>query len=299
MALQTRQVEAFRAVMLTGSMTAAAEMLRITQPAVSRLIRDFEADLELKLFDRRGPQIVPTADATALFGEVERSFVGLSRIAEAAKAIKGNQVGSLRIGAMPVLMGGALPRFVASFLQPRPNIRISLTGLSSPQAAEAVMAGQIDLGFADAPLEAPALDVTLFSTPAVVIMPSGHRLARAKHVRAADLAGERMVSAADGTLFRFRVDAALAEIRYAVAAEASLALTICQLVAGGLGLSIISPYAAEEFRDRGLAVVPFVPFIETGFVALRSRQRSASALASTFLDEFAATAKRWQHDVAA
>jgi DNA-binding transcriptional LysR family regulator len=299
MPLQTRQVEAFRAVMLTGSMTAAAEMLCITQPAVSRLIRDFETELGLMLFDRRGPQIVATADAITLFDEVERSFVGLARIAELAKAIKGNLAGSLRIAAMPVLMGSALPRFVASFLKPRPNIRISLIGHNSLQVVEAVMAGQVELGFADAPLEAPALDVTLFSTSAVVVLPAGHRLAQARRICAADLEGERMVSPSDGTLFRFRVDAALADVRYDIAAEASLSLTICQLVAGGLGVSIVSPYAAEEFRDRGLAIVPFVPFLETGFVALRSRQRPLAALGSTFLDEFAATAQRWQYNISA
>ena len=70
MAIQSRQVEAFRAVMLTGSMTAAAEMLGITQPAISRLIRDFEVQLALRLFERKGYQSVPTPDAITLFEEV-------------------------------------------------------------------------------------------------------------------------------------------------------------------------------------------------------------------------------------
>src|SRR5689334_5360595 len=76
-----RQVEAFRAVMLTGSATAGAAFMGVTQPAVSKLLRDFQHHLKLKLFERRGTGIAPTAEAVTLFGEVERSFIGIERIA--------------------------------------------------------------------------------------------------------------------------------------------------------------------------------------------------------------------------
>ena len=78
--INSRQVEAFRAMMLTGSVTEAAKLMAVTQPAVSRLLRDFQALLKMELFERRGSGLVPTAAATALYMEVERSFVGLERI---------------------------------------------------------------------------------------------------------------------------------------------------------------------------------------------------------------------------
>src|SRR5580658_7912125 len=81
--LTHRQVEAFRAVMLTGRVTAAAEMLRITQPAVTRLIRDLQTATHLRLFQRQGSRLLPTGEASALYLEVERSFVGLDRIRRA------------------------------------------------------------------------------------------------------------------------------------------------------------------------------------------------------------------------
>ena len=80
MEISSRQIEAFRAVMLTGSITSASEALFVTQPAVSRLIRSLEESTGLTLFERRGNHVVPTAEATALLEEVERSFVGLARI---------------------------------------------------------------------------------------------------------------------------------------------------------------------------------------------------------------------------
>ncbi|HKH26818.1 MAG TPA: LysR family transcriptional regulator, partial [Sphingomicrobium sp.] len=78
--INSRQVEAFRAMMLTGSVTEAAKLMNVTQPAVSRLLRDFQALLKMELFEKRGTGLVPVAAATALYMEVERSFVGLERI---------------------------------------------------------------------------------------------------------------------------------------------------------------------------------------------------------------------------
>ena len=71
--INPRQVEAFRAVMLTGSVTAAANLMAVTQPAVSRLLRDLQELLRLQLFEKRGTGLVPTAAAMALFTEVERN----------------------------------------------------------------------------------------------------------------------------------------------------------------------------------------------------------------------------------
>ncbi|HAD86250.1 MAG TPA: transcriptional regulator, partial [Rhodospirillaceae bacterium] len=77
MRLNLRQVEAFRAVFQTGSMTAAGELMGGSQPAVSRLIRDLEAETGLPLFERAGGRVIATPDAVALIREVERSFHGL------------------------------------------------------------------------------------------------------------------------------------------------------------------------------------------------------------------------------
>lgn len=113
--INSRQVEAFRAMMLTGSVTEAAKLMAVTQPAVSRLLRDFQALLKTELFERRGTGLVPTAAATALYTEVERSFVGLERITAAAEEIRGRRTGSLRIAALPALSNGYLPRLAGHF----------------------------------------------------------------------------------------------------------------------------------------------------------------------------------------
>jgi DNA-binding transcriptional LysR family regulator len=101
MRINARQVEAFRAVMVTGSMTSAAELLGVSQPAVSRLIRDFELAVTFRLFARRGNQIAPTPEAVSLLSEVERAFVGLARIAEHATAIRSQRSAGARFERRP------------------------------------------------------------------------------------------------------------------------------------------------------------------------------------------------------
>lgn len=89
--LHPRQVEAFRGIMLTGSITLAAQMMNVTQPAVSRLIRDFEIAVDLRLFDRDGRRLVARAEAIRLYREVERFYLGLDHIGAIADDIRGSR----------------------------------------------------------------------------------------------------------------------------------------------------------------------------------------------------------------
>jgi DNA-binding transcriptional LysR family regulator len=286
--INSRQVEAFRAVMLTGSMTAASELLAVTQPAVSRLIRDFELAVAMALFERRGNQIAPTPEAVALLSEVERSFVGLSRIADHAAAIRSQQAGSLRIAALPALATSALPRFVGRFLRERPNLHVSVQGMPSHLVIDAVAAGQADLGYAIGPLERPGYLLQPIRAPAVVVMPEGHRLARLSVIRPEDLAGERLIGVAAQTLFRSRLDAALGDIPRSIPVETPLSHIACIFVAEGLGVSVVDPFSASEFLGRGAAARRFRPELDVGITLLVPRQRAVSALARSFTEAFAA-----------
>jgi DNA-binding transcriptional LysR family regulator len=285
--INIRQVEAFRAVMLTGGMTTAAELLGITQPAVSRLVREFELSSGLSLFERRGNQITPTPDAVTLLAEVERSFAGLSQIADLARAIRTQAAGSLRIAALPALASGTLPRFLGKFVRDRPQVHASVLGMPSHLVVEAVAAGQAEFGYAAGPLERPGFSVDPLPSAAVVVLPIGHRLEGRSSVRPEDLSGERLIGVASGTLLRSRIDTALAGIDYTTFIETPLSYTACVLVAEGAGVSIVDAFSAAEFVDRGVIVRAFRPRIETGIVQLRPRQRPLTPLAQSFIEAFA------------
>lgn len=284
--MNLRQVEAFRTVMLTGKITAAAELMSVTQPAVSRLIRDFELDLKLKLFNRRGNQLIPTQEALTLQQEVERAYVGLKHIRSFAEEISRQNAGMLRIAAMPALANGIMPRFLARFLRDRPNILASLNGLPSSMVMETVASGQADLGFADGPLGRHGFTIESCTIPAVVAVPLGHRLADHAVITPADLAHERMITLEPGTLFAMRVEVALAGIPRSASIETRLSHTALALVSENMGITIIDPSSATDFRGRGVVTVPFSQFVDAGFLAIQRNDGPDNSLAQRFVREF-------------
>ncbi|KAA0680624.1 LysR substrate-binding domain-containing protein [Roseomonas genomospecies 6] len=287
--LNPRQIEAFRAVMLTGGITAAAELLNISQPAVSRLISDLQYTLKLTLFERRGSRIAPTSEALSLYQEVERSFVGLERIEQAARDLEARRAGTLRVAAMPALAIGFLPRFVARFLSQRPRVDVSLFGSSSTLVLDWVAAGQCELGFGQSPVEhATVLSEKLPPVPVVAIVPSGHPLARRSRLVPEDFAGEAFISLGASTLLRYRIDAAFADhgVQRTMRVETQLTMIACAMVAAGAGVSIVDPFTAEEYAGRGVVIIPFEPRVNIEMAVLHSAQRSLSTLAQDFLNEF-------------
>src|SRR4051812_27383298 len=124
--LNPRQIEAFRTVIVTGGISNAARALNITQPAVSRLIQDLQYALGLTLFAKRGSRLVPTNEALSLYREVERQFVGLERIENAARNLREGRAGSLRVAALPAFNVGFLQRVVGAYLAQRPDLEIAL-----------------------------------------------------------------------------------------------------------------------------------------------------------------------------
>ncbi len=281
--IQSRQIEAFRAVMRTGGMTAAAEMIHVTQPAVSRLIRDLEREVGLILFHRRGNLVSPTAEAQALLAEVERLFIGLDQVQDFADDLRSGRGGSLRIAALPAMSTGFLPRFVAKFCRDRPQINVVLEGLSSPAIRDRVCAGQFfDIGLTSYPFQRETLEVTLLHDTAVVVMPPSHELAAKPAITAEDLQDQDLI-----LLTKFRnslhpVQIALQSVRRRTPIETSLSNIACLLAQEGMGLAIVDPFAADEFVGRGLVIRPFVPALVIGTAVVHARDRPMPIVAQQF-----------------
>ncbi|MFZ5782523.1 MAG: LysR substrate-binding domain-containing protein [Pseudomonadota bacterium] len=286
-----RQIEAFRAVVLTGGVGAAAALINVSQPAVSRLIRDLQNHLGLVLFERRGTGLVPTSEALSLYAEVERAFVGLERISQMARELRTRRAGFLRIAALPALANGFLPRFVGHFLKGRPKLDIVLSGLVSHAVLASVAQGQCDLGFAEASIEhAAVLREPMPPAPFVAVLPQDHRLARRKRLRPPDFEGENFISLGPSSLSRFRIDRLFAEhgVSRVVRIETPLSEIACALAGSGAGIVLCEPFTATEYATRGIVVRPFEPRIDFEFSTLVPANRSVPPVAREFIDGFRA-----------
>ncbi|MBU4611451.1 LysR family transcriptional regulator [Achromobacter sp. GG226] len=281
--LNFRQLEAFRAVMLTGSMTGAAGVLHISQPAVTRLIRDLEADLKLALFHRQGPQIAPTAEAQVLYREAERQFAGAERIRDVARALRETQAGYLHVGAMPTLAASCLPEAVALFLARHPNVVVSVHPDSSPHLLE-MLHGQLDVAYAVVPGEGRFDQDVFAATPAVCMLPPGHRLATRRTVTVNDLDGEDFIALGLNSVLRLQINAAMlgAGVRPNVRLETVNSSTAAAYVAQGIGLAIVDRFAARVPAAQGVVVRPFRPVITLQFSAVYRPVNGRSTLAVAF-----------------
>ena len=285
--LNPRQLEAFRAVMQTGSITAGAAHLRVTQPAVTRLIRDLEKSLGFTLFERRHGRVTPTPAAAALAREVDRCFVGLDRIGKAANDIRQGRAGSLRIAAIPALAMALIPKSVARFLGGHPQIRIDLIDGSSVEVAEWVASGSFDLGFATVAASHPRVVLHRLSpVRAVAVMAPAHPLAERATIAPADLAGEALVALTQSTRLRRQLDGALERARVEVQPriQTPLSAVACALAAAGAGVAVVEPFTADLLKGLGMVVKPLREEVRVEYAMLTPAGRTPSAPAAEFME---------------
>lgn len=283
-----RQIEAFNAVMAVGTTTRAAALLRVSQPAVSRLLGQLEHATKLRLFDRVNGRLIPTQEGLLFHREVARSFTALDRLRTAASDIRSYGTGSLRIAALPALGFSLIPRAIARFLQQHPeHVSVMLETGNSDVVRELVASGQFDIGFAAEEIETAGVMSEVFATPpAVCVLPRHHRLATRAIIEAGDLGKENFVALSRTDRARRRIDAMLqaAGVEPRIVVETHYALSICQLVQAGTGLGLINPYSLEGVSSGELAVRPFVPRVSFRTLMLFPPQRATSELASGFAE---------------
>lgn len=284
--ISLRQVEAFHAVMEAGSITGASDLMCITQPAVSRLIRDLEAGIGFSLFERRKGRVMPTVEALALFEEVQRAFTGLDKIVSAAEEIRSFRAGYLQIASLPAIAMRFLPRIITAFSEMHPGINVSMQIRSSMKVGEWVASQQIDVGFAALQSSPPGVEqMTLYQAPLVVVLPRKHPLLSEEALTPEKLRGERIISLGSEYGIRQRTIEAftLAGVPLVSPIETQLSLAVCEFVIAGAGVGLVDPVTAQEMTDRGLAVRRFTPTIPYFVSLLLPIGRTQPVFFTTFI----------------
>lgn len=281
-----KQIEAFRAVMLSGSMTAAAESLHTSQPNISRLIGQLERASGFKLFERVGGRLQPTDEGAALFADVERAFVGLRSIEDSAHNIRRGGIGRLRIAVVPSLALTLLPRVIQRFRQENPDVALSIHTNDSPTVARWTASRFCDLGLVSyVGEETPGVATDVIGDVAgVCVFPDGHRLEALETVRPEDLKDDEFISLLHNDGTRAHVDRAFPDIPgyRRMTLETRYAATICQMVGLGLGVSIVSPLVAQEYRHMGIGIRPFLPQVRFPTYLLLPSDRPHGLLTQRF-----------------
>ncbi|HVH18594.1 MAG TPA: LysR substrate-binding domain-containing protein [Myxococcota bacterium] len=276
-----RQLEYAVAIADHGSFHRAARACHVTQPGLSAQVAQLESLLELRLFERGPRKVLVTPAGEALVRRARALLRDADELVDAARAYTRPLSGTLRLGAIPTVAPYLLPRVLPRLRRAYPQLALQLREDTTRALLARLSGGSLDVLLLA--LEAPLGDVEslpLFRDDFVLATPPGHRLARRRRVREADLDGEDVLLLEDGHCLR---EQALSFCQSAGAREpsdfrASSLGTLVQMVSSGAGVTLLPRLAeAIETRHADLAIVPFArpaPYRTIGLVWRRSTPRA-------------------------
>ena len=173
MNLSFRQLQAFREVMRTGSVSDAARILGRTQPAISALVANLEAELGIALFRRQRGKMAPTPEAQYFITEAEAILDRLSLSTRTMREIGALTRGRLNIACMPAAASLLMPQILGEFLLDKPDVKASLMMRASPVIEEWVASQQYDIGLGETPKPSAAIETIDFDMRCVCAIPAG------------------------------------------------------------------------------------------------------------------------------
>ncbi len=293
--MNIRQIEIFKAIMETGSVTAASNRLNISQPAASKHLRLMEQATGLVLFDRTGNRLIPTAEAQALFDQVERSYRGLDHLSRFVSALRQHPAGEICVAAMPMLARQWLPELLGQFLSEHTNVSLSFPVRSSGWIADAVVSGQVEIGLGLRVADAANFEQeTIMRVPLVCIMQPEHPLASQSIIHAKDLSPYTLITLSNFDQWRLTVENALEAdgAKPARTVDTFTTQVAGELVQRGVGVAIIDALTALDYAKAGLQWRLFKPSLMFDITLMRSTYKPASGLARTMIELMRSGAKR-------
>lgn len=289
-----KMIEAFRAAIEHGGISAGAEALGMSQPSMSRLVTQMQSLVGFPLFMKHGRSVKPTDEAIALMTKVRQSFLGLEEISRFSEQLRKQRMGRLSICTIPSIGHSIMPEVVEHLRGKFPEVVVSLTISSYLEVARSVRNREADIGFTADKLSIGDLEtVAEFSADCVCIGTAKWLSAKTTHVAPEDLAGKPFIGVT-GT-FQRQLEALMSTTgrQLDIMVETSLFQTASELVLRGMGIAVVDALTGERHRLRGGVVVPLRPTIRYTVHATAMADTRLSKPAQELLRYLAAaTAKR-------
>lgn len=289
--MNQKQLEAFRLVIKTGSLTTASQQLHVSQPTMSRLLSELETSTGLKLFDRRQGKISVRPEALAFYESVEKVFLGANYLRRVAEEIRNNVGVRLHVGCLPALGLTFMPEVIVDFHRAFPAASVELSVATSFSVGESVSAGATDLAVVEGTPNLVGADLLLsFSIPRLVVLRDDDPLAQQDVVdlhayTAGSIVWMASVANAQPALVR---EVNLSRRSTTGSLFVNLAHTACRLVSLGVGIAVIDPITALSLPLPNLVTRPVLPRMEFQFSVLRSQKLVMSVEVKAFLDALVA-----------
>jgi LysR family transcriptional regulator for metE and metH len=265
MDLEIRHLRLVVHVAATGSLTAAADRLHLTQSALSHQLRDIEERLGTPLFSRRHRRMLPTAAGQRLVETATTVLDELERAESAVRDMGRNRRGLLRVATECYTCYHWLPGLLADYERRAPGIEVRVEVEATARPLSRLLAGTLDLALATSPARDRRLAATpLFRDEMLVMVSRGHRLASAKYVRPADLIDEVLFSySPPSESYVFQKLLVPEHVTPRRIQQVQLTEAMVELVRANLGVAILARWVMQPYIESG--AVTGVPLTARGF----------------------------------
>jgi DNA-binding transcriptional LysR family regulator len=287
MFMNIKQMEVFRAVMNTGSITGAAALLHVTPPGVSRMMKHLQLRLGVPLFEKEGNRLVPTSDARRLQREIERVYSGISQVSRVAQDLKSGAGQQLNVICSPSMAARVGPQAVAHMLRQYPDLQMRIEVQPVYDIYQALLSQQCDLAISLVPIDHPNLQKRLLAMVGLVaVVPAGHELANKTKLRLKDLAHIPMIRFPEQTTQGATLHKLLKEEGIEVQSRVTVktARDACALAAEGVGAAVIDALTAQHLNDARIVKLPLAVKQQYGITAMWSKDLPLGKLGQEFVD---------------
>ncbi|HEY6802896.1 MAG TPA: LysR family transcriptional regulator [Pyrinomonadaceae bacterium] len=256
--MEIRQLRAFVAIAESGTFTAGAQRVHVTQAAISMQIRQLETEIGARVFVRAPRHVILTEAGEHLLRRARQMLrehdAAIDEIAELAGAERGR----LRIGsASAMVLTDELPSILKELRKQHPRAEISVMSGTSETLVDQILAGELDIAFVSLPVDARGIQTERLSEDQLVAIASPrHKLAKQKTISAYTLAGERLILGERGGNTRRLIDQFFAQagVSLRVAMELSRQAAIRRMVEEDMGVGIVPLGSVKEDVDKGRLV---------------------------------------------
>jgi LysR family carnitine catabolism transcriptional activator len=291
--LNFRHLQAFVTVARLNSFTRAAKLLHLSQPALTKQVRQLEKTLGIRLFDRDTRTVALTRMGADLNPVVSQLLRDIEGVVFNSRELAAKGRGIIRVAALPSLCSTILPIALTRFRADHPGVSVVLRDAVAQRVVNMVKAEEVDFGVGSAPGGDPDVRfTTLLSDRMVAAFPAGHPLERCKSVKLKQLVRVPLVLMTADSSVRKLVDGAFASIGELImpAYEAAYMSTAAGMVKAGLGVTILPSSAIQMGELAGLVTRPISdPAILRELGVLEKSVRSLSPAAEGFLQTIKAT----------
>jgi DNA-binding transcriptional LysR family regulator len=285
MNITIRQIQSFLNVAALGSFTRAAEKMHTMQPALSQQVRDLEAELGIRLFDRTTRRVELTEGGAEFRNIAAKIIEDLESAARNAHELAERKRGRVIIAAPPLLAAAIVPRAIADFRNRYPGIEVKLIDARTDQIIENVRSGQVDCGIGTFHAGEEGVSSTLLARDSLMVFcTSIHPMAQRQAANWREVDGFPLITLTRDSGIRLLVEVGFetAQIRLVPAYEVGQITTALAMVEAGLGIAVLPTYAWAGAKAMNISATALTPAIARDIAMITRTGRSIAPAVSAF-----------------